>query len=162
MKWTTCLALFFLVLLSPLRFASCAVSISCVLVCPLFSLSSVQVSLCFLYHLLWCPFLCCASSVSPCSSIIRHGVPVVPSSVLVPPLFSLSFGLVPCRFSLSSVLVCPLVYYLSWCHVYSIVCPGVRPTGLWSVLMSHLSMICPVVTSAPSYHLSRYRFCPLC
>ena len=147
---------FFPIPLSVLCFAVSTISLSFVLVSPQ---SSVQVSVCSLCHLSWCP-LCTLYSPSWCPhcSVICHGLQTVLSSVLMFPLFS-------------------LIIYPGDLLVLSVISPGVS-SGLLSVMVScqnpgvlldwfvicHgfpsvLPVISPVVLSALSFHLS---WCPFC
>ena len=125
-----------------------SVSLSLVLLSPP---SPYHLPCCPLYHLpltpfcspVICPGVCraviCvgASLVLP---IICHGVPTVLSSVRMSPLFLLSFVLS----ILSSVLVSPLVYNLSWfpiCSLYHLSwCPLCSLYDLsWCPLCFHMS-----------------------
>ena len=141
------------------------------------SLLSVLLSPLSPYHLSWCPlcpqyYLSVPSIICPdvpselCTICI--GVRVVLAPIMVCQLF---FHLSWCSlFALYHVSLCPVgsLCYQPWCPHWSTICPGVQlhlalcPSGLLPALVSVLSVICPVIPSALSYHLSWYNFCSLC
>ena len=103
------------------------------------------------YHLPWCP-LCslCHLSYSPlCSLCHQCWWSRWLLSTQVPCLFS-SFVLQPPMFSLSSVLVVPLVYYPPRCPVCSLYHLSLCPIGLSYVWRPLRSDICPDVPSPVS------------